>query len=174
MGMSCSRGWNQWTLQGSAWSIQSISCSQKSPQAAPRTGTTSSSEMHRFKPIVVYECMAECVVGSGGLQDVMRQKVWIDGSSSPSCPVDSWDIVLACWLCGIIYHVRRNSFLEGTSRQAGSAAKKSLCTIIWEEPSSASSVLNLFFTLLHVDIPLSPQSACVTVKDTPTQHLVFK
>lgn len=126
----------------------------------------SSSEMHRFKPIVVYECMAECVVGSEGLQDVMRQKVWIDGSSSPSCPVDSWDIVLACWLCGIIYHVRRNSFLEGTSRQAGSAPKKSLCTIIWEEPSSASSVLNLFFTLLHVDIPLSPQSACVTVKDT--------
>lgn len=62
-------------------------------------------------------------VGSGGFQNVGRQKTWIDVPSSLSCPVDSWDIVLACWLSDIPYHVSRNSFLEGTRRQAGSAPK---------------------------------------------------
>lgn len=62
-------------------------------------------------------------VSSGGLQNVVRQKALIYGSSSPSCHVDSLDTVLASWLSSILYHVSRNSFLEGTRRQAGSELK---------------------------------------------------
>lgn len=62
MGMSCSRGWNQWTLKGSAWSIQSVSCSQKSPQAASSSNWDyqffqAISEVHRVEPIMVYKCV---------------------------------------------------------------------------------------------------------------------